>query len=58
MLRRKVPIEVVSKTLGHADISLTYRVYRHVLESERREHVVDLFEMALPTRAEQSLPAN
>jgi integrase len=43
MLRRGVPIEVVSKTLGHADISITYRVYRHVLESEKRQHVVDLF---------------
>jgi hypothetical protein len=28
MLRRDVPIEVVSKTLGHANISMTYRVYR------------------------------
>ena len=42
MLRRKVPIEVVSKTLGHADISITYRIYCHVLESERREHLSTL----------------
>jgi integrase len=44
MLRRGVPIEVVSKTLGHKDITVTYRVYRHVLESEKRAHLVDLFE--------------
>jgi integrase len=58
MLRRKVPIEVVSKTLGHSDISLTYRVYRHVLESEKREHVVDLFDAPLPIRASQSMTVN
>ena len=44
MLRRGVPIEVVSKTLGHKDITVTYKVYRHVLESEKRAHLVDLFE--------------
>ncbi len=43
MLRRGVPVEVVSKTLGHADIAITYRVYRHVLESEKRQFVIDLF---------------
>jgi integrase len=43
MLRRKVPVEVVSKTLGHANIAITYAVYRHVLESERQEHVIDFF---------------
>jgi integrase len=47
MLRRKVPVEVVSKILGHADIAITYKVYRHVLESERQEYVIDL----LPPRA-------
>lgn len=41
MLRRKVPVEVVSKILGHANISITFDVYRHVLESERQEHVID-----------------
>ena len=43
MLRRKVPVEVVSKTLGHSDIAITYSRYRHVLESEKREYVIDLF---------------
>lgn len=58
MLRRKVPIEVVSKTLGHADISITYRIYRHVLDSERREHVVDLFETFVPAHPAKNLPVN
>lgn len=43
MLRRGVPIEIVSKTLGHRDIAITYRVHWHVLESERRQRMVDLF---------------
>jgi integrase len=58
MLRRGVPIEVVSKTLGHADISLTYRVYRHVLESERRQHVVDLFDTPIPERPSANVEVN
>ena len=48
-LRNRRPIEVVSKDLGHADINVTYRIYRHVLESEREQHVMDLF--ALPKSA-------
>ncbi|PJI53816.1 hypothetical protein CTI14_23095 [Methylobacterium radiotolerans] len=47
-LRRGVPIEVVSRNLGHASISITWDIYRHVLDSERRSHVVDLFEMVPP----------
>jgi integrase len=58
MLRRGVPIEVVSKTLGHADIAITYRVYRHVLESERRQHVVDLFDTPFPERPSRVIPVN
>jgi integrase len=48
-LRRKSPtepgrpIEVVSRDLGHQDINVTYKIYRHVLESEREQHVRDLF---------------
>jgi integrase len=42
-LRRGVPLEVVSKWLGHADIGTTLKHYRHVLESEKRAHAVDLF---------------
>ena len=44
-LRSRVPVEVVSRTLGHARISITLDVYRHVLDSERREQVIDLFEI-------------
>jgi integrase len=58
MLRRGVPIEVVSKTLGHSDIALTYSVYRHVLDSEKRQHIVDLFETPLPERKMRSVPVN
>ncbi len=49
-LRRRVPVEVVSKTLGHARVSITLDIYRHVLDSERKEHVVDLFEAPVPDR--------
>ena len=41
-LRSKIPPEVVSKTLGHARISITMDTYRHVLESEMRENAFDL----------------
>lgn len=47
-LRRGVPIEIVSRNLGHASISITWDIYRHVLYSERRSHVVDLFERVPP----------
>lgn len=53
MLRRGMPVEVVSKVLGHSKVSITLDVYRHVLESERRQHVVDLFDTPLPTRVVQ-----
>jgi integrase len=42
-LRKRRPIEVVSRDLGHQDINVTYKIYRHVLESEREQHVMDLF---------------
>lgn len=58
MLRRNVPIEVVSKTLGHKDITMTYRVYRHVLESEKRAHIVDLFDSLPKARVVTVLPPN
>lgn len=43
-LRRGVPVEVVSKLLGHSTVSMTLDVYRHVLDDEKRLHVVDLFQ--------------
>ncbi|AWN24217.1 hypothetical protein DKM44_14070 [Deinococcus irradiatisoli] len=48
-LRRGVPVEVVSKVLGHAQVSITLDVYRHVLDNERRASVIDLF-AELPSR--------
>lgn len=47
-LRRGVPVEVVSKVLGHARVSITLDVYRHVLDNERRALVVDLFDAVPP----------
>ncbi|GGL77983.1 site-specific integrase [Deinococcus aerolatus] len=42
-LRRGIQLAVVSKTLGHARVSITNDIYRHVLPSEAREQVIDLF---------------
>lgn len=54
-LRRGVPVEVVSKVLGHARVSITLDVYRHVMDNERRELVVDLFDTP-PTAPAFALP--
>jgi integrase len=58
MLRRRVPVEVVSRILGHARVSITLDVYRHVLESEKRSEMVDLFAAPIPTRAAVTAPLN
>ena len=42
-LRRGVPVEVVSKVLGHGRAAITLTVYRHVIDNERRATVVNLF---------------
>ncbi len=57
-LRRGVPVEVVSKVLGHARVSITLDVYRHVPDNERRAAVVDLFEHAPSAPAAQVSPLN
>jgi integrase len=57
-LRSGVPVEVVSKNLGHADIATTYRIYRHVLDSEKRQHVIDLFSIPVKPRAVGVSPLN
>jgi integrase len=49
-LRSRVPVAVVSKALGHARISITMDIYRHVLPSEMKENVFDLFAAPLPVR--------
>ena len=51
-------MEVVSKILGHTRVSITLDIYRHVLESEKRQQVVDLFEMPLPKRFIERLCLN
>lgn len=57
-LRRGVPVEVVSKVLGHARVSITLDVYRHVLDNERRVLVVGLFEAVPPAPAPMPLALN
>ena len=58
MLRRGMPVEVVSKVLGHSKVSITLDVYRHVLESERRQYVIDLFDQPLPERMVPQVAVN
>jgi hypothetical protein len=48
----------VSRTLGHSKISVTLDIYRHVLESEMKEHVIDLFTAPLPVRAVPVIAVN
>lgn len=35
LLRRKVPIEIVSSLMGHANITITYNKYIHVIQEEK-----------------------
>jgi integrase len=57
-LRGKVPPAVVSKTLGHARISITLDIYRHVLPSEMKENVFDMFDAPLPVREVPTMAMN
>jgi len=50
-LARRVPLEVVSERLGHANPTITLNRYRHVLEEERRGWVMNLEELVKPNRA-------
>lgn len=34
MIRQGVPLKVVSERLGHADVSVTMRVYEHVTTTD------------------------
>jgi integrase len=58
MLRRKTPVEVVSRILGHAKVSITLDVYRHVLDSEKEQCMPDLFDAPLPVRQVQARAIN
>ena len=57
-LRSKVPVAVVSKTLGHSRISITLDIYRHVLPSEMRENVFDMFAVPVPGREVPEIVVN
>jgi integrase len=57
-LRRGEPVATVSKNLGHAKISITLDLYRHVLPSEQHEHVFDLFGAAPTPLRLESRPVN
>jgi integrase len=58
MLKRKTPVEVVSRILGHAKVSITMDIYRHVLDSEKEQTMPDLFDAPLPVREVQSVTLN
>jgi integrase len=58
MLRRGVPVEVVSRILGHSKVSVTLDIYRHVLDSEKNSVMVDLFDAPLPVREAQAVTLN
>jgi Phage integrase family len=57
-LRSRVPVAVVSKTLGHARISITIDIYWHVLPSEMKKNVFDMFAVPLPVRDVPTLVMN
>lgn len=44
-LRYGVPLEVVSKNLGHADPRITLQLYRHLYESERKDSALNLSDL-------------
>jgi integrase len=58
MLRQRMPVEVVSKILGQARVSITLDVYRHVLESEKKAVLVDLYPDPVPVRIVQAVAVN
>jgi integrase len=51
-------VEVVSRILGHAKVSITLDVYRHVLDSEKEQMMPDLFDAPLPVRQVQPRAIN
>lgn len=44
MLMRGVPLIVVSRLLGHADVNITARVYAHLSDDGRLDLVADAFQ--------------
>lgn len=41
MLREKVPVEVVSKLLGHASLTTTVKTYAHISSDDARRALAD-----------------
>jgi integrase len=58
MLRRGVKVEAVSKILGHSSITMTYDVYRHVLEAEIKTEMIDLLPSPIAARPIVFTPLN
>jgi integrase len=58
MLRRGVKIEAVSKILGHSSITMTYDVYRHILEAEIKTEMIDLLPPPMAARPIVFTPLN
>ena len=58
MLQRKMPVEIVSRILGHASISITLDVYRHVSQREIKLERIDVFDQPLPVRDVPALVVN
>jgi integrase len=58
MLKRRTPVEVVSRILGHARVSITLDIYRHVLDAETEQTMPDLFDVPLPMREIQAVVLN
>lgn len=50
LLRKGVPIEVISKILGHSKISITYNIYIHILQEQQVEALktVSVSEISVP----------
>ncbi|WP_341474618.1 tyrosine-type recombinase/integrase [Thermus altitudinis] len=51
LLRKGVPVEVVSEKLGHATPAFTLTQYRHILPEERREYALSLADLTGTNRA-------
>jgi integrase len=58
MLRRGVKVEAVSKILGHSSITMTYDVYRHILEAEIKTEMIDLLPPPMAARPILFTPLN
>lgn len=58
MIRRGMDILELASILGHADPSVTYKVYSHAIEARKRRNVIDLFETPPPVRTQVPIHIN